>query len=131
MITLRQDTPAMRKSLYIISVLTVLAALAAMATSSCEKYVLPELSFSPDTLVFNAEGGTMTLQLRTNVNWEAEINRSDDTWVEWITFTPTFGEGDCDIEITLKTNNEEARTLTFDIKTETLKHPLTIIQEGL
>ena len=111
--------------------MAVLAALATAMTSSCEKYVLPELSFTPDTLVFNAEGGEQTLVLRSNVSWEAEINRDESSWVEWITFSPTFGDGDCDVAVTLQGNNTGIeRVLTFDIKTETLKHTLTIIQEG-
>ncbi|MBO4768319.1 MAG: BACON domain-containing protein [Bacteroidales bacterium] len=121
----------MRKSSLFGILLAVLAALAVTLPSACEKYVLPELSFSPDTLIFTAAGGTQTLQLRSNVEWEAEINRSDDTWVEWIIFKPTFGDGDCDVEVTLADNTTgPLRSLSFDIKSETLKHTLTIIQEG-
>ena len=121
----------MRKSLYIITILAVLSALAGAMSTSCEKYVLPELSFAPDTMYFSAAGGTQTLELRSNVSWEAGINRSDDTYVEWITFTPTFGEGDCDIVITLAENTTGSdRNLSFDIKSETIKHTFTIIQEG-
>ena len=72
----------MRKSSLFGIVLTLIAAIAVALPSACEKYVLPELSFEPDTLFFTAAGGTQTLSLKSNVEWEAEINRSDDTWVE-------------------------------------------------
>ncbi len=121
----------MRKSSLFGILLAVLAALAVTLPSACEKYVLPELSFEPDTLFFTAAGGTQTLSLKSNVEWEAEINRSEDTWVEWITFTPTFSDGDCDVQVTLTDNTAgPLRSLSFDIKSETLKHTLTIIQEG-
>lgn len=121
----------MRKSSLLGIVLTLIAAIAVALPSACEKYVLPELSFEPDTLFFTAAGGTQTLSLKSNVEWEAEINRSEDTWVEWITFTPTFSDGDCDVQVTLADNTAgPLRSLSFDIKSETLKHTLTIIQEG-
>lgn len=121
----------MRKSSLFGIILAVVTALAAAIPSSCEKYVLPELSFSPDTLIFRAAGGTQTLELHSNVNWESDINRSESTWVEWITFTPTFGEGDCNIEITLADNTTgPGRSLSFSIKSETISRTLTIIQEG-
>jgi hypothetical protein len=121
----------MRKSSLFGILLAVLAALAVTLPSACEKYVLPELSFEPDTLFFTAAGGTQTLSLNSKVEWEAEINRSEDTWVEWITFTPTFSDGDCDVQGTLADNTAgPLRSLSFDIKSETLKHTLTIIQEG-
>ena len=121
----------MRKSSIFGIFLAVLAVLAAVLPTSCEKYVLPELSVAPDTLMFGAQGGTLTLSLKSNVEWEAGINRSEDTCVEWITFTPTFGSGDCEIEVTLADNTAgPLRSLSFDINSETLKRTLTIIQEG-
>ena len=121
----------MRKSSYFIILTTVLAVISGALFSSCEKYVLPELSFEPDTLLFTAAGGTRTVSLHSNVSWEAGINRSDATYVDWITFTPTFGDGDCEIEVTLPENTSgPMRSLTFDIKSETISHTFTIIQEG-
>ena len=121
----------MRKSSYIIILTAVLAVISGALLPSCEKYVLPELSFDPDTLYFTTAGGTQTVQLHSNVTWEAGINRSDATYVDWITFTPTFGDGDCEIEVTLPENTSgPMRSLTFDIKSETISHTFTIIQEG-
>lgn len=98
--------------------------------TSCEHYVLPEMTVTPDTLIFTAAGGVQQVTVKSNVIWNMDINISDETFVEWITCEPDWGQEGCESTITVKPNTGGFRQKVIPVKTETLKRNLTIIQEG-
>lgn len=103
------------------------AALLAMQFTSCEKYVLPELSFAPDTLSFKSAADSSKMKLNCNVIWYVDPGDA-----EWITFNPAYGEGPADIMVSVTENGGEAlRSATVYFVTETLKKSFIVEQESL
>lgn len=97
----------------------------ACSLQSCEKYVLPELSFKPDTLTFAPQGGTIPVELSANVIW------SLSTGANWLDTDVLSGEGDELINVTAQPNSGRARKGNIAFKTETLNRSLIILQEGV
>lgn len=94
--------------------------------SSCEKYVLPELTISCDTLLFSAAGGSQELAIESNVAWRALFEDC-----EWAEALPDVGEGNATIEVKCSPNDEEEpRTVTLGVKSETIHRSCIIIQES-
>lgn len=120
----------MKKSSYIVASLIAATAVLGAHLTSCEHYVLPEMTVTPDTLYFSAAGGAQTVMVNSNVIWNFEINLSDETYVEWITCDPDWGTEGSESVITVKENSGRAREYVIPVKTETLKRSLTIIQDG-
>lgn len=100
------------------------AGICTASLQSCERYVLPELSFEPDTLTFTALGGTQPVELNCNVVWSA------NTSTVWLDTDILHGEGSCVVNITALPNEGRARKATADFKTETIKRSLVVLQEG-
>lgn len=95
--------------------------------TSCEKYVLPELSFAPDTLRFSASGGTQSFSVTTNVICTID----KDHGVKWITADPDFLEESTTVRITVEANPDAAaREAALPLKTESFLKYLTVIQEA-
>lgn len=114
----------MRKAATIIIPLVLLALLAAQFTA-CEKYVLPEVSVSADTLWFGAAADSQKLVVTTNVITTAE---SDDAWI-WA--EPYWFDSSCTITVSVRENPDaEPRTGTLPIKSEAILRNVTVIQEG-
>jgi len=91
--------------------------------SSCEKYVLPSLSLSQDTLTFSPEAQDCELIIETNVIWSA------DNTSNWIILDP--GEGALSDTITMsvtKNDTGEKRSYKISFNTETLKKSVVVIQ---
>ena len=101
----------------------VAAGICAASLQSCERYVLPELSFEPDTLTFTALGGTLPVELNCNVVWSVSTSN-------WLDTDILHGEGSCVINVTALPNEGRARKSTADFKTETIKRSLVVLQEG-
>lgn len=101
------------------------AGICTASLQSCERYVLPELSFEPDTLTFTALGGTQPVELNCNVVW------SVSTSTVWLDTDILHGEGSCVVNITALPNEGRARKATADFKTETIKRSLVVLQEGI
>lgn len=101
----------------------VAAGICAASLQSCERYVLPELSFEPDTLTFTALGGTLPVELNCNVVWSV----STSTWLDTDVL---HGDGSCIINVTALPNTGRSRKATADFKTETIKRSLVVLQEG-
>lgn len=101
------------------------AGICTASLQSCERYVLPELSFEPDTLTFTALGGTQPVELNCNVVWSA------NTSTVWLDTDILHGEGSCVVNITALPNESRARKATADFKTETIKRSLVVLQEGI
>ena len=101
----------------------VAAGICAASLQSCERYVLPELSFEPDTLTFTALGGTLPVELNCNVVWSVSTSN-------WLDTDILHGEGSCIINVTALPNTGRSRKATADFKTETIKRSLVVLQEG-
>lgn len=99
------------------------AGICAASLQSCERYVLPELSFEPDTLTFTALGGTQPVELNCNVVWSVSTSN-------WLDTDVLHGDGSCIINVTALPNTGRSRKATADFKTETIKRSLVVLQEG-
>lgn len=116
----------MRKAATIIIPLALLALLAAQFTA-CEKYVIPEVNVSPDTLWFGAAADSQRLIVWTNVITTAETEGEDS----WIWAEPYWFESDCTLVVHVRENlDPEQRTGTLPIKSEAVLRNVTVIQEG-
>ena len=116
----------MRKAATIIIPLALLALLAAQFTA-CEKYVIPEVNVSPDTLWFGAAADSQRLIVWTNVITTAETEGEDS----WIWAEPYWFESDCTLVVHVRENlDPEQRTGTLPIKSEAVLRHVTVIQEG-
>ena len=85
---------------------------------SCEKYVLPELSISPDTLWFSAAADSQVVLLVTNVITTAEPENAG-----WLYADPAWMD-----ENTAVTTRSRSAVIPF--KSESLQHNLIVMQEG-
>lgn len=104
----------------------IAAACLTLGTVSCEKYVLPEMSFTPDTLFVNNEGGTFPVRIEINVKWKAIT--SDPIRV---TVNPGSGEGSADLQVEVAANRSpEPFSTGITFESETLRKELVIIQDG-
>ncbi|MCK9626273.1 MAG: BACON domain-containing protein [Bacteroidales bacterium] len=91
--------------------------------SSCEKYVLPSLSLSQDTLTFSPEAQDSELIIETNVIWSA------DNTSNWIILNPSEGELSDTITISVTKNDTgNKRSYKISFNTETIKKSVVIIQ---
>ena len=99
------------------------AGICTASLQSCERYVLPELSFEPDTLTFTALGGTLPVELNCNVVWSVSTSN-------WLDTDILHGEGSSVINVTALPNTGRSRKATADFKTETIKRSLVVLQEG-
>ena len=93
--------------------------------SSCEHYVLPQITLSPDTLVFSAQGGTAPVWISTNVSTDILSNNDN-----WVTCDKRYASEDCELIFTAIPNElTRRRNTSFFIKSETINRTLTVIQE--
>lgn len=118
----------MKKSSIIITAICSVLAISLASLSSCEQYVLPELSASPDTLVFPAAGGPLEIDVTSNVRWSIDIIPGFDPW---LTCDPYYGTGDEHVTITAVPNTGQSKRKEYTLKSETITRKLTIIQEGI
>ena len=119
-------TKNVRKAATIIIPLVLLALLAAQFTA-CEKYVLPEVNVSADTLWFGAAADSQRLTVWTNVITTAEPDDADG----WIWAEPYWFDADCTLVVYVRENYDPVqRTGTLPIKSEAILRNVTVIQEG-
>ena len=117
----------MRKAASVIISLSLLVLFSAQFLS-CEKYVIPDLQVSPDTLRFGAAADSQKIIVTTNVN-TMMIVESEDSWVF---ADPDFIEETSEVTIyVLENETGSARTITLPVKSEALERKLLVIQEGL
>ncbi len=113
----------MKKSVIIILVSSAIV-FALSHITSCEKYILPNLSLSKDTLSFSAIEDSVNISINSNVMWEF-----DETGVDWIVVTPNSGDEADTVKVKVFANSEAAeRTHTLTITSETISRNLVIIQ---
>ena len=98
-----------------------------LPTGGCEKYVLPAMHLSSDTLTFRAAGGELPLTVSSNVLWYVDNISSDD----WYHFSVEIEDLGCDLTVTADENTSvQNRKASVTIRTETIFRTLVLIQEG-
>lgn len=93
---------------------------------SCEKYILPELRLSPDTLIFEAQGGRDSIDVFSNVQWLVKL----DDFPEWLRCGTDVSQGNDRIIFVAEPDSTGERTAEIFIKSETIEKKLTIIQNS-
>ena len=116
----------MKKPSIIVTILCCAAFLALTFLPSCEKYVLPELSADPDTLIFPAAGGTIEVKVSSNVEWSIDIVLTNS----WLKCEPFYGKGDATLEVTASPNSGIAKSESHTLKSETITRSIIILQEA-
>ena len=116
----------MRKASAII-IPAVLLMLLAAQFSACEKYVLPDLTISADTLRFSAAADSQRIVVTTNVITTLYPESS----APWVSANPEWLEASCPVFIRVSDNpGPQTRTTTIPVKSEAILRHLVVIQEG-
>ena len=114
----------MRKAAAII-IPTALVLVMAFQFTGCEKYVLPELSISTDTLHFGPDGQTLPLVVTTNV-----ITTLYPEGVIWVSADPEWLDETTTVSITVMQNLDTvARSTVLPVKSEAILRNLVIVQD--
>lgn len=96
--------------------------------SSCEKFVLPEITVSQDTLLFSAAGGSQSIRVTTNVITTAYPETIDQLW---LSTDPGWFDESSTVTFTVAENTKpEERTGTVPVKSESILKNVVVIQEG-
>ncbi|MBO5497942.1 MAG: BACON domain-containing protein [Bacteroidales bacterium] len=110
----------------------LLGMLAMAATVACnqeEPVVTPELDLNKTTASVGAEGGSVALEVTSNVDWTASADQ------DWVSVDPASGKGSKDaakVTVSVEPNeSEEARTATVTVAAEKLTKTLKITQAGV
>ena len=113
----------------LMAVLAAAAVIAASAgLSSCEKYILPTLTLSQDTLLVNKNAQELSLVVNTEVNWSFDLSSAG---ASWLTVTPDIGLGAATVKIQIEENGgTNVRSATVPVKTATLERKLYIVQSA-
>ena len=108
---------------FLVSGLLVLVAAAQF--TGCEKYVLPDLSITPDTLRFSAQADSADIYLSTNVITSPVVEEDS----KWLSAWPEWFDADSPVTIYVKNNTDStARTGIINFKSEALEKKLVVIQ---
>ncbi len=92
---------------------------------SCEKYVLPELTVTPDTLRFGAGADSALVKVHSNVIWSNKDNP------DWISVSIDWGDTDTETFVSVTENTStQARQAQVSIKSETIQRYVVVEQEG-
>lgn len=118
-------TMSVRKTATIL-VIAALAGAAAAQFSGCEKYILPEIELSRDTLLFSAAHDSITVHVTTNVITTAE---AQDDGIYWIDTDPPWFDESSVLVVTVKENTTgEERTGVIPVKSESITKNIVVIQ---
>ena len=98
------------------------AVIALVVMAGCGKKV--DVAFGTSTLSIAAEGGSVEVSLTSNGDWTI------DTYPEWLTVSPTSGNGDATLTLTAPINNSDAaRSGEVKVSTKDNSATLTVSQE--
>ena len=107
----------------------MLAMAATVACNQEEPVVTPELDLNKTTASVGAEGGSVALEVTSNVDWTASADQ------DWVSVDPASGKGSKDaakVTVSVEPNeSEEARTATVTVAAEKLTKTLKITQAGV
>jgi len=100
---------------------------AASGVTSCEKYVLPAIGLSQDTILVNKAAQELSLVVNSNVFWSFD----DGSTAAWLTVTPSGGTSTATVKIQIEENDSgAARRTTLTLKSETLQRSLLVVQSA-
>ena len=116
----------MRKAAAIL-ISVILTALLAAQFAGCEKYVLPELTISSDTLWFSAAADSQLIVVHTNVITTLYPEAKDG----WLSANPEWLNESHDVYIRVRENPDpKQRVATIPVKSEAIHRNLVVIQEA-
>lgn len=114
----------MKKTFTAIASVTI-ALLIAGQMVSCEKYILPELTVTPDTLRFGAAADSALVKVHSNVIWSNKDNP------DWIGVSVDWGDADAETFVSVTENTStQARQAQVSIKSETIQRYIVVEQAG-
>lgn len=114
----------MKKTLTAIAALSIVFLIASQMIS-CEKFILPELTVSPDTLRFSAAADSSIVKIHSNVIWSNKDNP------DWIRVSVDWGDTDAETFVAVTENTSpEARQAKVSIKSETIQRYIVVEQAG-
>lgn len=114
----------MKKTFTALTAFSIVLLLAAQMVS-CEKYILPELTATPDTLRFGAAADSALVKVHSNVIWSNNDNP------DWIRVSVNWGDTDDETFVFVTENTaSEARQAKVSIKSETIQRYIVVEQEG-
>ena len=105
---------------------------AGFASSSCEKFILPHVDCSIDTLWAPVEGGIYDITISSNVSWTIDLSSVPD----WASVDVTYGTGDYEeavypIKVEVQPNDGGSdRSGAIKYSSQTLSRALVISQSG-
>jgi hypothetical protein len=91
--------------------------------TACEKYIIPQLSFTPDTLKCGLNNGAYDVTIHSTVAWRVS---SGSNWIE-----PSVKSGKKDSVIQLYINASDSTRLgSLTVTTETLEKRIIVLQQA-
>ena len=105
---------------------------ASLSTASCEKYILPHLDCTLDTIWAPLEGGTYQVTISSNVSWKFELTSIP----AWASVDVTYGQSDYEeavypIKVEVQPNDgDSGRNGAIKYSSQTLTRTLVISQTG-
>ena len=114
----------MKKTLTAIAALSIVFLIASQMIS-CEKFILPELTVTPDTLIFGAAADSSLVKVHSNVVWSNKDNP------DWISVSVDWGDTDAETFVSVAENTStQARQAQVSIKSETIQRYIVVEQAG-
>ena len=114
----------MKKTLTAIAALSIVFLIASQMIS-CEKFILPELTVSPDTLRFSAAADSALVKVHSNVIWSNKDNP------DWIGVSVDWGDADAETFVSVTENTStQVRQAQVSIKSETIQRYIVVEQAG-
>ena len=102
----------MKKTFTVIAAISIVFLIAGQMVS-CEKYILPELTVSPDTLRFGATADSALVKVHSNVIWSNKDNP------DWIRLSVDWGDADGETFVSVTENTStQTRQAQVSIKSE-------------
>lgn len=103
-----------------------MALLAIMFSSaSCEKYILPNIELSRDSLFFTASADSATVYVISNVQWKVSVKTGD---ASFCTFTPDQGFAEGEITFRVKDAIKTLAECEIEVRSEIISKSLYIRQ---
>ena len=73
--------------------------------AGCKKDPPPKLEIAPSSVTLSSKGDPFTIEVKSNVSWKVATNLPD-----WLTLSPTSGQGDVTVQVSAMPNTKYART---------------------
>lgn len=114
----------MKRFLTISVPLTVALAILSL-TSSCEKYILPRVELSTDSLFFFSGADSASVSVTANVDWHVAHKSGDPSFVA---ISPTSGSENGTITVTVGKAEKEFAECIVTVSSEIIRKELYICQ---